>query len=75
MEFYYRTQEKNAPNGEFGVEVIDYGFSANRAPDDGAVVARIEAAGESHDLLPHPGAGTDLVYVVYEHQDEPGLEI
>lgn len=72
---YYRTQEKNAPNGEFGVEVIDYGFSADHSPDDPAVVARLNAAGESHNLLPHPTEGVNLLYVVNEHHDEPGLEI
>lgn len=74
-DLYYRTQEKNAPNGDFGVEVIDYGFGAGRAPDDPAVVARIEAAGESHNLLPHPDPGVELLYVVNEHHNEPGLEI
>lgn len=72
---YYRTQEKNAPNGDFGVEVIDYGFSNGRAPDDAEVVARIEAAGETHNLLAHPDPGTDILYLVNEHHDEPGLEI
>lgn len=72
---YYRTQEKNAPNGNFGVEVIDYGFSDDRAPDDAAVVARIDAAGESHNLLAHPDETVELLYVVNEHHNEPGLEI
>lgn len=72
---YYRTQEKNAPNGDFGVEVIDYGFSANRGPDDAAIVAQIPAAGETHNLLPHPDEHTDLLYLVNEHRDGPGLEI
>lgn len=72
---YYRTQEKNAPDGDFGVEVIDYGFSDDRASDDAEIVARIEAAGETHNLLAHPDQNTDLLYLVNEHRNEPGLEI
>lgn len=72
---YYRTQEKNAPDGEFGVEVIDYGFSAGRTAEDPEIVARIEAAGETHNLLAHPDQSTDLLYLVNEHHNDPGLEI
>lgn len=65
---YYRTQEKNAPNGDFGVEIIDYS-----TPSDPVIRSRIEAAGQTHNVLPHPSE--PLLYGVNEYRDEPGLEI
>lgn len=73
-DVYYRTQEKNAPDGDFGIEIIDFGFGQG-SPEDPEIVARIEAAGQTHNVLPHPDPSVPLLYGVNEYRDEPGLEI
>lgn len=71
---YYRTQEKNAPDGNFGVEIIDYGFDRG-SPTDPEIVARIEAANETHNVVPHPDPSVGLLYAVNEYHDDPGVEV
>lgn len=71
---YYRTREKNAPDGEFGVEIIDYGFDQGTAREP-EIVARIDAAGQTHNIFPHPDENVELLYTVNEYYDDPGVGI
>lgn len=71
---YYRTQEKNAPDGEFGVEIVDYGFDRG-SPGDPEIVARIEATDQTHNVFAHPDEDVELLYAVNEYNDSPGLEV
>lgn len=73
---YYRSLEpnRNSGRGHFGFEVVDYGFRRG-SPKKPAKVAKVNVAGPTHNLHPHPDPDVPLLYVVNEETGSPGLEI
>lgn len=71
---YYRTQEAQAPGGNSGIEVVDYGFSDEHSPEDPAVVATF-GVGDTHNVSVH---GTEpVLYTTNDDaaNDVPGVDV